>query len=95
MRIILPRVSLPRARVQVTCSQCDQESPPSGQLVLYSPPQFLQPLQEKKKRVVFSGREWVIEQDWDGTGVAAVVWEPVSVASSVCVLCVPFQMYVE
>ena len=70
--------------MQGVCSQHDQRSPRSGQLVLYSPPQFLQPLQEKQKRVVFGGREWMIEQDWDGTGVAAVIWEPVSAAWSVC-----------
>ena len=46
--------------------------------MLYSPPKFLQPLQEREKRVVFAGHEWVIEQNWDGVGVAAVVWEPVS-----------------
>ena len=49
------------------------------QLVLYSPPQFLQPLQEREKRVAFGGHEWVIEQNWESVGVAAVVWEPVSV----------------
>ena len=48
-----------------------------GQLVVYSPPQFLQPLRERERRVEFAGREWVIQQNWDSVGVAAVVWEPV------------------
>ena len=64
-------------RVQVACPP---NEPRNSQLVLYNPPQFLQPLQEKEKRVVFGGHEWVIEQDWDGTGVASVIWEPVSAA---------------
>lgn len=45
--------------------------------MLYKPPQFLQPLQEKEKRVKFAGHEWIIQQNWDSVGVAAVVWEPV------------------
>ena len=67
--------------LQTVCSQDvkdDGEPLLNHQLVLYSPPQFLQPFHEKEKRLVFGGREWVIEQDWESVGVAAVVWEPVS-----------------
>ena len=67
--------------LQIVCSQDvkdDGEPLLNHQLVLYSPPQFLQPFHEKQKRLVFGGREWVIEQDWESVGVAAVVWEPVS-----------------
>ena len=51
----------------------------SGQLVIYNPPQFLKPLQEREKRLVFGGLEWIIEQHWDSIGVAAVIWEPVCI----------------
>lgn len=68
--------------LQIVCYQDMQDdiepAPLDRQLVVYNPPQFLQPLQEREKRVVFGGYEWVIKQDWDGVGVAAVVWEPVS-----------------
>ena len=57
--------------------QDDAEPPLDRQLVVYNPPQFLQPLQEREKRVEFGGREWVIKQDWEGVGVASVIWEPV------------------
>ena len=58
--------------------QDDQpESGMTGQLVVYSPPLILKPLQEKEKRLVFGGQEWVIQQNWDSVGVAAVIWEPV------------------
>ena len=50
------------------------------QLVVYNPPQFLQPLQQKERREEFASREWIIQQNWDGVGVAAVVWEPVSLS---------------
>lgn len=57
--------------------QDDAEPPLDRQLVVYNPPQFLRPLQEREKRVVFGDREWVIQQDWEGVGVASVIWEPV------------------
>ena len=66
--------------LQIVCHRKDDvaESAVEHQLVVYNPPQFLKPLQEREKRLVFGGREWIIEQNWDSVGVAAVVWEPVS-----------------
>lgn len=36
------------------------------------------PLLEIERRFEFAGLEWVIEQQWDQIGLAAVVWEAVS-----------------
>ena len=64
---------------QTVCHEGEGANPGwDQQLVVYSPPQFLQPLQQKERRVEFASREWIIQQDWDSIGVAAVVWEPVS-----------------
>ena len=54
------------------------ESSLNRQLVLYDPPRVLQPLHERERQVCFGGREWVIQQQWESVGVAAVIWEAVS-----------------
>lgn len=64
--------------LQIVCPADDFTSCADKQLVLYSPPKFLQPLLEREKKLVFAGREWVVEQNWDGVGIAAVIWEAVS-----------------
>ena len=66
--------------LQIVCPVDDSTLRVDQQLVVYSPPKFLEPLLEREKKVVFAGREWVIEQNWDGVGIAAVIWEPVSLS---------------
>ena len=51
---------------------------PCHQIVLYQPAKIIPPFQEPKRRFSLAGREWLIEQQWDEIGVAAVVWEAVS-----------------
>ena len=53
------------------------ETSSERQLVIYNPVQLLRPLQERERQLVLAGRRWTIRQDWDGVGVAAVVWEAV------------------
>ena len=47
------------------------------QLVPYEPVRFL-PFQDNQREFVFAGKEWVIVQQWNEIGLAAVVWEAVS-----------------
>ena len=47
------------------------------QLVPYEPVRFL-PFQDPKREFVFASRKWVIVQQWNEIGLAAVVWEAVS-----------------
>ena len=50
------------------------------QLVPYEPVNIIPPFQEPLRRFVFAEKEWVIAQQWDQIGLAAVVWEAVSLA---------------
>ena len=52
------------------------------QLVPYEPVRFL-PFQDPKREFVFASRKWVIVQQWNEIGLAAVVWEAVSWRGSV------------
>lgn len=53
------------------------------QLVPYKPSPVLPVFQEEKRSFEFAGKEWSVHQQWDDVGLAAVVWEAVSI---VCVL---------
>lgn len=48
------------------------------QLVPYEPVRFL-PFQDPKREFVFASRKWVILQQWNEIGLAAVVWEAVRI----------------
>ncbi|XP_071942800.1 protein N-lysine methyltransferase METTL21A-like [Antedon mediterranea] len=50
-------------------------------LVLYKPPEFLEPFHKQERRFVFTGKEILINQDWEKLGVAAVVWDTAIVLS--------------
>ena len=48
------------------------------QLVPYEPVRFL-PFQDLKREFVFASKKWVILQQWNEIGLAAVVWEAVRI----------------
>jgi hypothetical protein len=62
------------------------------QLVPYKPSPVLPVFQEEKRSFEFAGKEWTVYQQWDDVGLAAVVWEAVSI---VCVsLCSLWHMVI-
>lgn len=56
-------------------------SHPSSALVLYDPPSFLEPFQQKRRTFKLSGQVVHIHQKWNELGVAAVVWDAAIVLS--------------
>ena len=48
------------------------------ELVPYNPPEIIKPFHEKTRKFALCGREWLLVQDWEKSGVAGVVWEAVS-----------------
>ena len=57
-------------------TQADQ----SRQIVLYQPAKIIPPFQESTRQFSLAGKEWLITQQWNEIGVAAVVWEAVSLS---------------
>lgn len=51
-----------------------------NQMVPYNPTNsaILPMFSQRTRNFDFSGKNWVVKQDWDEIGVASVVWEPVS-----------------
>ena len=66
-------------------STCGTNNPTHcSQLALYQPSKVLPIFQEKKREFEIAGRKWIIVQQWNEIGLAAVIWEAVCV----CVCCV-------
>ena len=57
------------------------------QLVPYEPVRFL-PFQDPKREFVFASKKWVILQQWNEIGLAAVVWEAVRICMTLIFLIV-------
>lgn len=60
------------------------------QLVPYKPDYdnpILPMFHQENRSFSFAGREWIIKQQWEEIGVAAVVWESVSFYSTLFYMC--------
>jgi len=79
----IPKTAQCRKEVEAAVSEGDPSTclndaeVPCQQLVPYEPVRFL-PFQDNQREFVFAGKEWVIVQQWNEIGLAAVVWEAVS-----------------
>ena len=58
---------------------CKLSEEKNYQIVLYEPPPIIPSLCAAQRVFSFAGKEWVISQQWNEIGVAAVVWEAVCV----------------
>ena len=77
----------PSSSAYTPSTNCGTNNPTHcSQLVLYQPSKVLPIFQEKKREFEIAGRKWIIVQQWNEIGLAAVIWEAVCVCVCVCVV---------
>ena len=66
-----------------TCGTRSNNPSHCNQLVLYQPSNVL-PIYQEKREFEIARRKWMIVQQWNEIGLAAVIWEAVCVCMYVC-----------
>lgn len=72
--LICSKVAMSELRAQ----ECENRAETCYQVVPYQPPAILPMFEQRNRSFEFAGKNWVVRQDWNDIGVAAVVWESVS-----------------